>query len=272
MSDMGSQIRDYLDATTTVVEAREAIMGSTFTEERDGSAEDRRWGYRWLVAVAVAAAIVAAVLLLWPGGDGEVVPIDQPSDDVPIVGEGDEPLPTEPVAVVEAAIEAFEAGDLDRLAELSENEIGGWLLGPPELVAGKAEANARFVGDGSCAQGDDPTTVVCRGTETNDYWGAAGLDRTGTLIVVVVDGTITEVVFQSQDDDELVLYGERFLEWFMVSHPGVYASLPSYEGEAAGGHRIAFSTSGVPIAGAMSTALTYVDEFVAQSDLYPITP
>ena len=274
MSDMGTQIRDYLDGTTAPIGARELIMGSTFTEERDSAPPKRQPPWRWAAVAIAAAAVIAIGLFLLPGDGDDVAPIDQPD------GDG---APTETtveaasgaVAVVEEAIDAFERGDVDTIGALTSDDddpLLGWLLGPADVVRAKAAANGRFVLDEPCRPGDGDF-VVCEGTETNDYWGAAGLERPGRLLVEVTDGLIGDVEFLGADpDDRLVEFGEAFLSWLEATHPAVVAGLPSSDDVefGAGVTPIELLTTGLPNPQAMPTALVYVDEFVAQSPDYPV--
>jgi hypothetical protein len=262
MSDIGTQIRDYLDGTTAPVGAREIIMGSTFTEERDGGAPGRTRSWRWVVAAAAAAAVALVGWLLLPGADDEVAPIGLT---------GASPA----VATVEAAIEAYNAGDLEGLVAFAapgEGMVVDWVLGPEGFVEAKMAAGARFILDEPCRDGASAGAVVCSGTDTNRYWAAAGIDRPGQYVLIVEDGAIVSSSFADAELSEPDVFGNAFLSWLEATYPEVVEGLPAYDGEAPGESRISFSSSGVPIAAAMPTALEYVDEFVAQSPDYPITP
>lgn len=260
MPDLDTRIRDYLEATTVPIGAREIVMGSTFTEEKQESAPPARG--RWLRPALVVAAVAAVLVIGWllvPGGETDVAPIDS-------APEGDA-VPSTDVEVVEAALAAFDRGDVGGIASLVESDNDpalGWLLGPAGMVESKAEANGRFVLDEPCRAGN-PGFVVCDGTETNDYWGATGLSRPGRLIVEVVGGRIANATFNSEADGDLVGFGTAFLAWWELTYPTVTAGLPTYEGEGPGTSPLSYSTSGLPVAGAMTTALQYVDEFVTST-------
>lgn len=278
MSDIGTQVRDYLDATTTPIGARELIMGSTFTEEREPAPPEKNRTWRWAaVAIAVAAVAVIGWLLL-PDGSADLAPIDEPDVETTDASAA--------VTTVEAAIAAYNAGDIDALMAITEpgeemvlGMVVDWVLGPEGFVEAKMAAGARFVLDEPCRDGASAGTVVCTGADTNQYWAAAGLDRQGEYVLIVEDGVIVESVFThdgtspvGESDLEPAAFGNAFLSWFEETHPEVVEGLPGYEGEGPGESRISFSSSGVPIAAAMPTALEYVEEFVAQSPDYPVTP
>lgn len=233
------------------------MMGSTFTEE---GTEEQGSRFGWGTLVSVAALAVLVIGAIWALSPGAGV---APADD-----------PVHPdVAVVESAIDAFNANDAAGLSEALDGADGvmGWLLGPPEMAAAKFAANGRIELD-SCEPAE-PGYVNCSLVETNDYWGAGGVTRPGEFTFRVADGVIIEVL-DSAENQPAVEFGNDMLAWLGDTHPEVYASLPVYSGPSAsaGAHPMSLSTSGVPIAEAMPTVLEYVDEFVAQSGDYPPDP
>ena len=91
MADLGTQLRDYLDATAPEVLLSEVRSLRAVRPLREEAPAHRR---RWLIAAAAGVAVVAAVLLavlLWPRSSGPAPFIDQGS-----IPETTVPAPTTP--------------------------------------------------------------------------------------------------------------------------------------------------------------------------------
>jgi hypothetical protein len=284
MSDIGTQIRDYLDRTTAPVGAREIIMGSTFTEERETAPPEKPAPWRWAVVAIAAAAVIVIGLLLLPGGGDDVAPIDQPDGDgapVETTTPTEEPV-AEEVAVLTQVFDRYNVGDIDGYMGLvaadAGDTVGGFLEPLTAEIFLAANSTVEY-SDCAVPGPDDPRDValghnaVCSIVEDNDYVGPAGLGVVGYVSAIIQDGEIRLLSVVEQPADltpERFAFGADFLEWFYDAYPDEAAALPPSPYD--GAFPISVAATGFPWADAMPGVLGYVDEFVAQSDLYPIVP
>ena len=175
------------------------------------------------------------------------------------------------VALVAAQAAAYSDGDFDGWVSYytPDASLGnGLTAGGPDikiLFSVSAAANEQWVITGLCQQGASPEQSSCPMRQRNDFHGPAGLD---------VEALYT---FTFDEDDKIVAYeldqgraianapfntfDIRFVQWLAEAHPEV--ALDSVmQANLSGGVLMT--------AESMATALLYVDEFIAQSDDYPI--
>ena len=94
---------------------------------------------------------------------------------------------------------------------------------------------------------------ICETTETNSLWDMAGIQMSGTYHWVVDNGAVL-AVRNEEDAAEVVALHEEFQVWLDEAHPEVATDVDT----------LLSSPETVP------TVLEYAEEFVAQSDDYPI--
>jgi hypothetical protein len=175
------------------------------------------------------------------------------------------------VALVAAQAAAYSDGDFDGWVSYytPDASLGnsGLTAGGPDikiLFPVSAAANEQWVITGLCQQGASPEQTSCPMRQRDDFYGPAGL---------AVEAVYT---FTFDEDDKIIAYeldqgraiafapwntfDVRFAQWLQEVHPEVDV-------------KILFdpNLSGVIVtAEYITTALLYVDEFIAQSDDYPI--
>jgi hypothetical protein len=203
-------------------------------------------GPGWLVAVAAAVVVLAvgAVLAL----------LDSPAT-VPPAG----PTGPDQIAYVERAYEALNAGDVDGWAALFAGDADA--RSQRDLLSVLAAAHYRVEAVEPCAS-PERDVVVCTVTETNDFFAAGGLSLTKTEIFTFDgDGRISgrESAVRSMTQPGSYVYTQAFNEWMRRAHPDVYADI-----------RPEIITHLPQTPEDMRRALDYVDEFVAQSDRFPV--
>ena len=221
---------------------------------------------RLLVAAAAAALVLIAGLgtLALVGGD--------PTD-----------AAAEPeVEVVLAAIDARNRGDIDTyqasltgqlLADETDpdayDEALSYALPTTDLV------NCRVTGMAAAGE----SIVECESTDTDDYYGAGGVVESGTTTFLVTVGhKISSRDTVSSEEDvpweatELGMFNLAFWSWLMDAHPAVFDEIgpvPANLYSLPGLDDLFLSDRHQP--DEMLVALDYVDEFVAQSGVYPIS-
>ena len=196
---------------------------------------------------------------------------------------GDEDAASEAeIDVVLSAIDAFNRGDFDAYR--------GWLTG----VALSDENNSPRESDemtfanrttelaGCRVAGTAPTgekIVECLSTSTDDFYSTGGIVDTQTATFTVTeDGRIStqdSVGIEGDipwEETEFGMFNFAFWSWLMDAHPGVFdeigpaphnmSNIPGLD-DSFGGDRHEPEE--------MLVALQYVDEFVAQSDVYPLS-
>jgi hypothetical protein len=240
----------------------------------------------WLVA---AAMIVAAVLLVVgvvaanSSGGTEVAapPVDTTERTQAPTASPSTTVALDAAAVVSSALDAFNVGDIE-----------GWLahFSADAVIAGirRSEAAARYAPlfaanvrrqtVAPCRLGEPDregrATVSCSLLETNDFYAAGGLSRDVVATYAIADdgriefATVVDADGNEADYYTLTRYATLFWDWLERVHPDVFAAIdPSLElrgDDAAGGSRFPETPE------AMSQVLEYVDDFVAQSDTYPV--
>ena len=245
---------DYL----ATLQRRSSEMTQLDTKEPRSGRQSRRM-IPWVAVAAVAVIIVGATLLLLNQRGADVSPADPaPESQAPEVG------------VVLAAIEAYNAGDIDALIGSFDSESPAtgwdWVRDGETRYADEIFMNANRVITivEPCRLSETVSNaVVCELAEYNDWHGAAGLTFEATSLFTVneqrliVGWTDNWSCCTRQWD-----FHHAFWDWMEVAYPEVYVNiapatsdgLPGLEADPA--HMI--------------VALRYVDEFIAQSEDYPI--
>lgn len=177
---------------------------------------------------------------------------------------------TEPVATVMDAITAWNSGDFDAW-------LGFWEVDPAEdylFDRSVMASNEQIAVTTPCAVVDDSSgrvVVECSVHVEDDFHGAGGITSDGTMAFTLNGaGLIVENDSMTYQDDGVCCprwqeFHRAFHAWLADAHPDVYDEigpdggpswwLPGY----AGGD-----------ADHMKVAIRYVDEFVAESDVYPL--
>ena len=232
--------------------------------------------YRLIATGLVAALAIASCSSSEPDATEEVAgtaaatttthPPSITTSTEPPSSPSDEALFAQKMATIEAMVEARNTGDFDAWRAFFPAERPRiW----DDTVEDESEldwqrsymaANEIWTITGPCqSQGNG---VQCPMTLVNDFFGPAGLFfRTGVDFSFNDDG---EISYLGSNTWEIAgdpgEFSEAFDTWLFDAQPDVYASfVPRVEGE-----------NGLPSAEDMPTALGYVDEFIAQSDSYPL--
>ncbi len=173
-------------------------------------------------------------------------------------------------------IEAFNSSDFERLASLmvlpDSPDRGlerAWLFeGELRFVEElRLNANEQMIAVDQCRLANrDPSIVECPVTVSDDFWSVAGLNGRETTLTLFYDDLLRVVSYQSGFPDlsgaDHVAFHLAFNAWLTDTHPVAAESITPAAANWAPG------VGGDPAA--MSRALDYVDEFLAQSDVYPL--
>ena len=146
---------------------------------------------------------------------------------------------------------AYNAGDVEAMAQ-------AWPSGDKDFFDVVADGVYQRVSV-SCGPNDEKTAVRCAEIVIrNDFNDPAGVDATMTIDYVVEGGLVrsSEVVERSAG---LIAYEEAFGAWLAEAYPEVYRSSYQYDGI------FPFRTSEEAV-----VVLAVVDEFLAESDDYPL--
>ncbi len=208
----------------------------------------RRRGWLIAAATAVVTALLAGSVLI-------VTAVAGPDSAAPPAG-------TEPVAVVDSAYEALNAGDVDGwmahyTADLFENPLLVARLHEVLAAAGHRKEMVepcRLIGGGQ---------VECTVRDVNDFQGAAGITITlREVFTVNEDGRIsaTDTTVLTFTQPGYFVFAQAFWDWLRVAHPDVHAE-----------NRPTITTHWPERPEQILVALDYLDEFLAQSDVYPVT-
>jgi hypothetical protein len=181
---------------------------------------------------------------------------------LPACGAADDE-PGDAVAAVVSAIEAKNRLDLEGWLAAHE---GGARQGVPifaEQILMNAQQQWEIV-DPCHATGEDGsggTSVECELKDINDFWGVGGISDTRfQLFWVNAEGLITNTnSFSSGNRD---IFNQAFHQWLGDTYPGVDYGLGAISRSGPG-----FDTQDPDH---MLIAVDYVEEFVGQSDVYPL--
>lgn len=172
----------------------------------------------------------------------------------------------ERVEIVKAQAQAYSDGDLDRWLSYFTADASMWSETfnknhvAPGAAAGAA-AKEEWTLAGSCVE-TEAGLLTCPMRRHDVFHGAGGLDVVAKISFAFDSANqISSFRYVLETQSLFVDYTSferRFDRWLETAYPDVYAGF---------GNRI-FRT--MPNAADMPTALEYVDEFVTQSDVYPV--
>ena len=235
------------------------------TIERDRHDDTgHRWG-RWVAAAALVAA--AGLTILPTSPDPDPTRVGAPAD--PARTTTSEAPFVERVATFESMVEAHNTGDFEVWR--------GYFVDNPTLFENRVEshedwwversfiaANEQWTITGECTPAANPQGILCPVTTANDFMGPAGLRFIMPQLRILCsdDARISQIgtaYWEIAEKPEV--YFEAFDSWIAEGHPEVHTAF---------GPRVA-GWGLLPNAEDMPTALEYVDEFLAQSDVYPLS-
>lgn len=235
----------------------------------------------WLmVAAAVAAvALVGGLFLAVTQSDDDPATADQPEQTeldagdevsgtpIPLTGADVDPAGQDAFAIVESAFAAYNSGDM--------NTWGYWNDGEPdsaddyayELASeGRLEVEqCTYRGFAEWRWGRGPASEPvegygfdCDAIYSDLFLRAAGIELEMTYSWVVAED-LQSAEGRSNDDVEVPRELLRdFRDWLASSHPDIESS-------------ITYDFPNIPTAESVPIAAEYIDEFVAESDVYPFT-
>ena len=244
------------DEQITVIQLRSPSQTGT---SRDDSRRNRRLWIGGLAAAAAAAVLVVVGFVVATGDDDPTVEVGPPT-----VAESDDLL-TQRTAVIEEATRLYSEGRLDDLDGLLADGLGFTGARRP-LVESVVAANDQWTLEGPCQA--SPTAVFCPMAFGDDFHGAGGLEVRGNVSFRFNEANKIREVDIVQMDGFLAYdaFDKAFATWFAENHPEAAAEYGPFL-------RVDIDSDPyMPDAEDMVTALQYVDEFVAQSDKYPIDP
>lgn len=254
----------HLDA---ILERSSEMIGTeTTNNERVGSG---RRLTPWLVAAIVVIVFGTVALLTREGPTSPPVatapPAPAPTTPAPT------PEPVEPgVANVEAFIAYFNLGDVDGMIDVV---APGYPLGRlvNEEYAHHEELlfvmGTRWEVIEPCAMSGEGGSVECTISVTDDLFGPAGFDHTSTFVFDVDEqGSISRWTDLGCCERQTE-YMRAFWLWLEAAHPEDYS-----EFDALADFTLPQSLPGYVLGqpSLMTRAVGYVDEFLAQSEVYPL--
>ena len=247
--------------------------------EKQGSRR-RVNGIAWGLTVFILIMAVGVVFILNTGNETPAPPA-QPGTTTPDPVQTTVPQPPETtldpasleakVVVVEAMVAARNSGDYEawRSSFITRFPFifGSQVTDEAELEWQHSQmaANDVWTITGECRLTGASTGITCPMELRNEFHGPAGLYFVVPEMRLMFNGA-GELTGVTADDYEIAgdpaEYNAAFDAWLAEAHPEVHASFgPRVEGE-----------NGLPNPEDMPTALEYVDEFIAQSDIYPLSP
>jgi hypothetical protein len=175
------------------------------------------------------------------------------------------------VSVVLSHYEAMNNGDIDGwFATLTEKAAAAESRDTQQLFV-NMNSQTEFVEPCRLIE-PSPTTglarVQCKVSVTDDYHDPGGIQmiRVGTFAITDT-GKIDVVigVFDSESGTESVFYAYNrdFWQWLAIAHPDVADAITPSDGQSLPGWQSDPAD--------VFTALDHIDEFIAQSDVYPLT-
>jgi hypothetical protein len=269
------------DPLVVVTKQRKGIEMSVRTDDMAVEEGRKRPGWVWALAGFAVVVAVGAVYLALDGLESGEPAVPAPNTTIAPTETTTAPTTTldatattsseerlgARVQLVEAMVAARNSGDYGTWRAFFPDEapnIFGTVIGDesePEWQRSYVAANDVWTITGTCRDGID--RVRCPMTLVNDFLGPAGISYTVPNMEIYftpedeMTGMGAEVWSIDGDPEE---YADAFDAWLAVAYPEVHAGFgPRVEGEG-----------GLPNAEDMPTAIQYVDEFVAQSDDYPV--
>jgi hypothetical protein len=247
---------EYPNAHLATIEQRSEDLDAGTLRDESSTQRPRRSGA--LLSAVAAVLVLVGGLAAWLS-TGRLGSIPQDT------------LVDPRIAAVMSAIDAYNAGDVDgwvaafdpAAQEVRAEEVG------PRWFEIMMSTNATIDVVEPCRLSEsDPTLVECTLRYTDDYFTPAGLLGTapaefhlddGLKITGWEDNQICCAVF----DERIFSYTGSFYAWLQSNHPDVYEQIkpvdnprdvPGWKTDAA----------------FMAIAIQYVDEFIAQSSVYPV--
>ena len=261
--DEGASIGVPAATYLATLEQRSSDMTQLDTKKNEQESK-RLWTTPWLVAaIAVIVLGVAAIVVNQAGEQG-----------IPLAGAEGDPQAREAFKAVEADFNAFNTGDpmwwnIRLIGSGSESQAELEALKARVVASWQKElaANPRIDVSGCASQGHGqwPNLVaegisaptgyyfICETTTTDDLYDIGGVRIAETYSYVVDNGAVVAVrsAVEKAEADQFLA---DFHNWMWKTHPEVAADLvPTYTTEES-----------------VTTVLEYAEEFVAQSDKYPI--
>jgi hypothetical protein len=194
---------------------------------------------------------------------------------------GDKDAATEPeVAVVLSAIEARNSGDIEAYkAYLSGAELS--VENRSNLSEALSYANNSTILANCRVSEKTPTeesVVECDATQIDDFYGAGGIEESGTARFHVTDDdkiNDSGVSVDGEEDvpweeTEMAIFNVAFFSWLADAHPAVFDGIQTTGFEPQNIPGLAAFPGDSRDPAEMLIAVEYVAEFVAQSDVYPI--
>jgi hypothetical protein len=214
-----------------------------------------------LQGITIAVGAAALTLLLFSATLALIQ--GEPGESAPALSDPD------PIHSVESAYTALNSGDIDHwLAHFADDALifGQTKALTGELYAVLSAANHKATPTGPCQQLEteaaDESVVTCTVTESNDFHGRAGISLTREEVFTVTEqDLITEATARvlTFTQPGYYAFNKAFFDWLRSAHPTVHAEI-----------RPALTTHLPTEPDHMRTALEFLDEFLAQSERYPI--
>jgi hypothetical protein len=267
------------DPLVVVTKQRKGIGMSVRTEKpTDHGGRQRHSGLAWGVIAFAAILALGGIYLAFADGGGVDATLPEPATTPTTVAEittttaaaGVIPF-EESMATIEAMIDAYNSGDIESLvAYLSDNPI---VLGSSaredrdwDGLRSFMAANDTWEITGPC-ETRGRALVGCPVRMENDFMSPAGIrfDVPVLLIGFDADGAVRTIELNSfgatgSPDD----YIEAFDAWLEETNPEIHSSFGPRIGEISG------DWGSLPSSADMPVALDLVDEFIADSDVYPL--
>ena len=204
------------------------------------------------------SVVLAGLLVLSACGDDGST---GPTPTIPLSGAEDDSGAQEAFATVESAFAAFNSGDMDTWALWREGGQGSAADFDFDVATGSRLAVERCSYRG-LAEWDMEVPLTghgfdCAATRTDDILGAAGIELEMTYVWVIGAAPDSSQGGSNEDFEAANAFLRDFRDWLAASHPDVEAGI-EFDGDT-------------PTAASVPTVIEYVDEFVAQSDSYPLT-
>ena len=184
----------------------------------------------------------------------------------------------DPLAAVFSAIEAQNRGDIDAyLASLTGRELAFQQGVNAAEAFSYANATTELVDcrvDGKTSAGE--SIVECESTSTDDFYSTGGIVSSGTMMFFVTEDDKISGISNPLDggewgQTEFAVFNVAFFSWLMDSHPAIFDDIAFRTPDLDSIPGLTVDPSDPHQPDEMRIALEYVAEFVAQSDIYPIT-
>ena len=242
--EVESNDRAHLDT----VEQWSQEMSETIVRRIDPKSTAPR-GRGWSVGIAAAVALIVGIGMF-------AILNDDPIDPA-----------TAQISAIETAVAAYNDGDVDGWiaawdpqADEVQRESWGYFF---EILM---NANEQLTFVEPCAVvNEDPVTVECTISYRDDFHGPAEIGNDTEIGQFTLNTDLQITVWEDNRPCCAIKgdYTRAFNFWLSTAHPGVYEQIMPVDNGSLPGWRTD------PLD--MVTAIQYVEEFVAQSDEYPLT-